>query len=890
MSPPSPAVARSPARPAPGVSSGPVSPHSVAGDSFSFPQGPIGTDDDDGSVFSSAVQPNDRGKATALGAFHKPSMPYDDQQYSQRQFQLQQARERSPPVRTSSSLASEADHPSIRRRRDGSDVSSPAQSTSSSWRRDQSVSSQNTYHAQQTTSAASAKPVDADREPTANGTFFAQSSGSEDGSEAGSETEDDRTSSSFGKPLPQPLSEERAKSPSEQPDDEPDSNRAYTAYSPQRLYKDFTQEDSPGRSSIGSRTHARNASLPGAALSDIIDADSPTLGPASGLSGLVRAHLRNDSGQSSIYPATSPVLAPGPSPARSSSEPIARTSVLVGTSEDTHDSTWDLNGSNGAASDPPNLRPDAQGSPLELEKPVGNASSSPDPISAEPEAAIAPPLSLRAKQILDQAAALRDQERLRVQQAEREGTSRHAQAHTTQDTGSEESSRGLDDTSHQRTESTETAKERHDFATELSNRRQRVQDNLKGFAEAESRSGSPMPGTGPASQSPSKYANAFGPFKSRPNKGSLAGRQDPSFKAMKMLGISGSGGPTHPPRQDYWNEEEQRMPRDDRGSNGRSTPSASRSHYINGAQSMHGLRPSPHFMNTNQDHAHFEQRSRGGNGRDHDNVGMGIAAGARINSNTSYGEASRSHNNPSPQKRSPDVADDWHTTRRSPSAVSGKVNTGTSAAPSSALRSKSPLSSQTNNQYITGFDPESFPGTPATSERRPLPENDSPTMPVPMSPTLPARAFQDSRRIPNNRKKSVNKSDISDPTFLSGTSSVNTMKLHGNDGFGPRGQGSGRGYVPPLPPINPRRKTAQQAIANVFGRSEIAPPPFMGSYPEPGRSVASDRNGNGRTHVRQRLRKTSSDGANLGIRARQQALLSPPPTIPQSTHTNDGMF
>ncbi|KAK0616791.1 hypothetical protein B0T14DRAFT_435841 [Immersiella caudata] len=39
------------------------------------------------------IQPNDLGKATAMGVFQKPSQPYDESKYAQRQIQLQQGRE-----------------------------------------------------------------------------------------------------------------------------------------------------------------------------------------------------------------------------------------------------------------------------------------------------------------------------------------------------------------------------------------------------------------------------------------------------------------------------------------------------------------------------------------------------------------------------------------------------------------------------------------------------------------------------------------------------------------------------------------------------------------------------------------------------------------------------
>ncbi|KAK4199259.1 hypothetical protein QBC40DRAFT_84670 [Triangularia verruculosa] len=52
------------------------------------------------------IQPNDVGKATALGMFQKPSQPYDESTYAQRQIQLQQGRETpTPKIRTEPSAS-----------------------------------------------------------------------------------------------------------------------------------------------------------------------------------------------------------------------------------------------------------------------------------------------------------------------------------------------------------------------------------------------------------------------------------------------------------------------------------------------------------------------------------------------------------------------------------------------------------------------------------------------------------------------------------------------------------------------------------------------------------------------------------------------------------------
>jgi hypothetical protein len=60
------------------------------------PLSPLMSESDEFGVL--AVQPNDRGKATALGTFSKPVQPYDENKYSQRMLQLQQGRA-TPPLR-----------------------------------------------------------------------------------------------------------------------------------------------------------------------------------------------------------------------------------------------------------------------------------------------------------------------------------------------------------------------------------------------------------------------------------------------------------------------------------------------------------------------------------------------------------------------------------------------------------------------------------------------------------------------------------------------------------------------------------------------------------------------------------------------------------------------
>ncbi|MCJ1367278.1 hypothetical protein MMC16_006410 [Acarospora aff. strigata] len=868
----------------------------ASGDGFAPPLSPTMSDDDSGSIFTSAVQPNDRGKATALGTFNKPSMPFDEQQYSQRQFQLQQARAVTPPDPARSPEASGIEEQVIGRSRDGSDASSQDISELAGCRSEASTSESTTTGVPAMRSA-SEESSSLETEPTRNQTFFAPSSDSDERSEtesepgslSRSETAEDESTFQFIDSQPRKSSTQSEVYTSHQSEAGMDANSACAAQSPQRFYMDFTNDSTSERASTGRGIRARNDSISTTGLADINNADSPTLGPTSGLSGLVRAHLRNDSGQSSIYAAPSPGPALRPSAGRSSSEPVPHSSLPAETSEDNRSHA------------------------LGLHHWDDNTSRRPDLMPEQPEVVIAPPLSLRAKQILDQAAALRDHERLRAQQAMSEDKASHEQGYEAQHSEQGGSWSANMASGHQRTESTETEKERRDFATELSNRRRRVQENLKNFAEEDSRSTSPLPDRQAAGHSPSKYPHAFGPMKSRPSKGSFAGRQDPSFKAMKMLGISGGGisnGPAQPQR-DHRKDEEERMLRSAvSGSNGRSTPSSGQRPYPNGMHVMQGMRqrqasdegydrqtrsgPSPPSMSSRRDPPSLSStgdRSRSRNGRYRDDVRIANAALAPHTRDAPYSGATRAQHGSIPQRRSPNAVDDREIRTKSPSAITCSVNNNAPAESSSGRQS--PPSVWTDTQSNV-FSPKPSPLTSYTSNGRPVIDDNSPTSPVTMaSGIVSPQGFHSSGRIPNSRKKSVNKSDISEPTFLSGTSSVNTTKLPAGERSGSRTEATGRGPAPPLPPINPRRKAAQHTIANVFGRSDRTtnhPMSSMGSPVTDGHGGIMNRDGEPRPHVRQRLRKSSSEGGNLGERARHHALQSPPPAMPETGRSNAGMF
>lgn len=180
-----------------------------------------------------AIQPNDRGKATAMGVFERPAEKYDESTYAQRQLQLQQGRE--TPVRNHRSMESSIST--------GSDAKSQ--------------------------SSSATKPLDKGESAPAKedpSSFF-------DDSDDSSVLDGLLTSSNAPR-----LSVER-------PDDGD--------------HPAFKGSAIPAPLSLGPRVSgnlsAASSPVPGPPQ------DSPTLGPNSGLSGMVRAHLRSDSNASSIY-------------------------------------------------------------------------------------------------------------------------------------------------------------------------------------------------------------------------------------------------------------------------------------------------------------------------------------------------------------------------------------------------------------------------------------------------------------------------------------------------------------------------------------------------------------------------------------------------------------
>ena len=803
-------------------------------------------------TFISALEPNDVGKATASGAFNKPKKQYNEQQYLQRQMQLQQGRQTPPPARPFSPIAPSIDEQVTGRARNGSLAST--RSVTGSLRRPQEQQELQTYDYPLNTVHEALSPRQ--RKPSeisqtdANTSFLNGFSGSELGSQSENEADPDS-------PLPSPQYQNLT-APAHPPKIQETLSADHPNYhQPQRLPTAVSEEPVSDTLSQRTITHSHNSSI-SKVKNGLLDVDSPTLGPTNGLNGLVRTHLRNESDQSSIYPEQSPSLLakfPGES-YNSSNQPHTFYS---------HDALSD----------------DEQGREPYL-----------PPKPDHPED-MPPPLAVTARAFLEQATALKHQESLKAKQILGNDKAQRILGReaprSSQESNNVPSWQDQLRAHHARGGSTETEKEREAFASELAERRRMVQDNLKTFVEAESRSASPAPSARNRDDSSGnpKSGYPFGMLRSKNSGTSLAGKNEQPSKAMKMLGISpGSNPPGHashlPVRNTFPEESEQR------------------SRYMNDGQraQLHPRRqtktadqkPSPPLSKSKGNRASSEILEKTPEIRE---------SGQReTDVHTATGNVPQMINSSSNIARGPprevEESSPVSNTQQGPTgslqfAVSGRNrsnsrtnapgyfgNRGATRAPTGT-----PINVGTSQRQSPIVSAYSSHSAPVTSES--LPNSSNFTAPVMI--TSPPSAHSYNRR-PTYRKGSINKHDISEPHFLSATSSVSTVDL-------PPGTSLRNGMdspPPPVPPLNPRRKRTQ-TLLQALGRlekTESAPAPApapIPSYEDPyeERSTFSADEGDSKpkSFRREKLRKSSSEGGNLNAKARHQAMIGPSPAMPQ---------
>ena len=478
---------------------------------FARPMSPPLSPDQDPTLIA-ALEPNDLGKATASGAFNKPKKQYNEQQYLQRQLQLQQGRE-TPPPRSYSPQVGSIDEQAAARTRNNSNASST---------RFHPELRSTEQHPNSVSKSVSVRELGMAEQshPDMNGTFFSPSSASE------ASTPSARSPSALSQNTDYTNNNSRrgsARSSIPAVVQEPPSDaRRSQEQNDNSIRQDHQHLSSlpeePAADSLSQRTvtQSHKSSISTKSKPDFLQIDPQMQNSGNGLSGLVKSHLRNASDQSSIYPEQSPGLL---------SKFPDENFVANRTSTSYQPHTFFKNEEDDPKSPEPRASQDSRYS----------------------ETAVPPPLAITAQRMLHQATALKKespkaQQTLGNDKAQRVlGKEAPRGSHATldnQDTQHPSWEQQIK-AHHTRGGSTETQKEREALAQEMATRSRMIQDNLKNIVEVDSRSASPHPTIrGSPDDSPAKQGAAFAMLKPKSSKGSL--RSDKAPKAMKMLGLGPS--------------------------------------------------------------------------------------------------------------------------------------------------------------------------------------------------------------------------------------------------------------------------------------------------------------------------------------------------------------
>ena len=899
------------------------------------PLSPPSSDGEDVLTYTNSLQPEDRGKATAMGLFNRPQRQYDEQQFSQRQVQMHEGRisplpQRQSPVRRDDNTSPVPQTESLEESQyPATDRSQTRQTESRYSPVDNSLSRLGYYQSPRLPPNSVSSPT-----PPAATTFRAPHNQPKILPETYSRartradsltrhqnaehaaTEDERNanrmmeSSPYKTGLSVPNTAQNGTfldnfSPS---DDEPDTSfesaQAFSRRPPSGVHPalrdgtidfefgtsvSFTNKSSDTGTSASDETeralwtggmnHAISEPSPSSGDENDGDHVDLTTSGGLGLSGMIRSHLRHDSDKSSIYP---------PASASQSGAP-ALESPRLGTSvrsqnqpESIHSNPWEFD--------------DVHARANYAEAPEGTQDSTST-------------MYQNAKQILSQATAFQNQAKTKAQQVLGDEAPLSA--------GNAPVGRSWQDEMrlrHQRDGSTETKKERDEFLNELAERRKRVQETVKSKFDTSNRPASPM-------RHPDRIVNGatnpLSTLKHKTSKSSMKPWQpEHPTKAMKMLGITNGGtgeiSPDVPP-EDRWKEEEERMLQDFARRKPRSPSTAmagSRPPY-NGAPRAASPRTSPYedserqrqrsitpttAMNPRRGRAESTTsgRSKSRGGRPREDIDRAMAAGTG-----NYGGLyDKSHKTPSviSLPRPSLEGGDQPLYERSASAMANTRQRSNSrqAAPGYF---DNPPSMQSYNEPMSATElPPPLPIQAYSANS--TPPLSSPALSNASTPTLPSYPISRDGGPPSSfghrsasglagRKKSVTKNMISDPTLVSSTSNIPAFSLPAPPDFRPHELAS-----PPLPVMSPRRRrpTTTQTLFAAPGNDKMEMNPGLPTMPESpnrphhqfeDRSTFSDDGEQRQYKQRARLRKTSSEGGNLNARARQQAMMASSPAIPR---------
>lgn len=776
-----------------------------------------------------SLEPNDVGKATASGAFNKPKKQYDEHQYLQRQLQLQEGRNTPSPQPTrpfSPQVSSLNGQATAGRSRDNSLGSSF--SRTSSFRRPWMEDRVQRGTPERGPSPALRNHGDDQGPYSMERSFLSGPNSSNIGSAQDSECEMDPSS-----PLLPPSGAENTDRLASQPSDvtsatSPDVSRS-------QLAPPLDDAASGSWSHQSDTTVTQHPRIPSSndSRDQPDNTDSPTLGPVhvpNGLSGLIRAHLRNDSGQSStsLYPEDSPQYS---RKAEVSESILGHSSAL-----DSQD-----------------------------ESNVGQSSDHLDDPTP-------PPLSFVARNFLEQATALKNMDRRPPKHSGENGKIQRLLGGDAPQIHSPSGQR-TPEGRHNRDPSLETQREREEMAQELAERRRIVQGKLQTFVESESRSASPAPPRRVRDNSPPRYGNGPGLLK-KSSLGNLGSNQEKPTKAMRMLGIEKDSSFNQPPPGLYNMREQlpdRALPPRSKGapqsSQRQNVPEASNKALVPGWDTS---KHTTHSINTSESSTASSEKAKSRpSTRQQADVNGSSSIG--LGNSPKPGSAG-SRENPSPKNfsRSSPISPE-------PSQIKGgrsRSNSKPSIHVPFEQRSAPP-----GTPFM--INPSGRPKTQQSSNPFPSDQHD-PAMARPKSPGMTGSRHSPTRNLMRSgqaRKQSVNKHDISEPIFQFGTSTVDTVRL-------PPGASLKNGMdsppspttAPPIPARDSRRKRTQ-TLLQALGRLEKAEPsPVLpsptyeqshGEDPYEERSTFSDDEPVQKS--RYRLRKGSSE-KDVNSKARQQAI------------------
>ncbi|KAF2210269.1 hypothetical protein CERZMDRAFT_113469 [Cercospora zeae-maydis SCOH1-5] len=736
----------------------------------SVPQSPVDEQVDQSSILAQALEPADRGKATAMGAFNKPAQAFDEQQYLERQKQLQRSAS-STAAKTKASPSSALQqrinmYGGVQPEPTSSppEESTRARSHSASQSAPRPCEPTKAYNVFQNavgqiSTHPPVAPANKSPLPDTHRTFFGNISASDDEED----DEETRIEQSFNQPeygygnFPSRWQPTILDSVSEHPALRGNRVRASMAEESDEDDAPRALPHAPPARSL--RTDADKGEADG---SNVLD--SPTLGPGAATLGGINTmvhHLRQSSNQSSVYPFDE---------------------------GSTHDE------------DAPHTR----------ETPV--PSSSVDARRHAVGGAVDPIPSLRDSHSTGSNAW--DANETRCSAGPEHG--RRSEVRTSDVT------RQLDEAipswqhqlrgQHTRDGSTATQEGRDAFSRELAARREAVKENLRSVVDVNgSRDHSPAPTPGPGNGG----LRAFGMLRSKTSRETLAhGREQPSKppKALGAMGNHSMSGLNQGDRNAY-NVEMARS----RGSSSTRLPMPPTSQH---PAFKHD--PPEGFTDGNSSELPRERQ-----------LASARSLNDRIRSRSNSGAASSSRSR-SRTRRYPDdfdrnmidgprsaVPSSEFTPAASPALVASARSSDESRAGRQGyfeFKNGRPLQSVNTQLANNGPSPSLTPSSIPPNVYGALAETPTPPLSGSSpgdSPSAYAAGVTFPPRTGGVRKRTITKYDISEPTLISSTSNVDTVDL-------PPGASLKNGMAdpPPIPPINPRRKGTTRKLFGLGAKEQ----------------------------------------------------------------------